>query len=66
MPKNKMKTKLKKILKYKDQKDYFCWLKIISTTKKVTTTYRFVNLIRFVRVTGNFPVRLLALRMLWS
>ena len=33
--------------------------------KKVTTTYRSVNLIRLVEVTKNFPVRLLALRMLW-
>jgi hypothetical protein len=34
--------------------------------KKVTTTYNSFNLIRLVRVAGNSPVRLLALRMLQS
>jgi hypothetical protein len=34
--------------------------------ENVTTTYSSFNLVRLVRVAGNSPVRLLALRMLQS
>ena len=60
--KNKKNATVMKMTK-KIFKEY---LKVLSTTEKISTTYSSVNLVNLVSATGNSPERLLALRMLQS
>ena len=48
------------------KKNFKEYLKVLSTTEKISTTYSSVNLVNLVRANGNSPERLLALRMLQS